>query len=157
MLKTAFFYIMIQNSYEHIAFKVSAGEIETFFYNEFERIFPLIKKSIKERWKTGQKPDGSRIGLYSWYSYSLFKEEKNPLAGFGVVDLTLTGSLGDKLTFGLLSENEYMIFSTDEKYRDIVEKYGEYNFNITDKERYNIVAEITKKVVNEIIKIAYYE
>jgi len=148
---------MLQNHFEYIAKKVHPNEIDTYFYNYFNEVFPKVKQLIKDRWKKGQKPDGSKIGLYSCYSYSVFKEKLNPLAGFGIVDLTLTGGLGDKITFGLLSDTEYMIFSTDEKYNNIIEKYGDWNFNITQKERNEIVAEITKKVVNEILKIAYYE
>ena len=148
---------MLQSSFTNIANKLNVeNDIEQYYNNEFKRIFPKIKKTIRERWKKGETPSGNKIGLYAWYSYSLFKEEMNPLAGFGIVDLTLTGNLGENITFGILSENEYQIFSIDEKYNHIIEKYGEWNFNITEQETEQIVQEITTKIVTELLKKAYY-
>lgn len=149
---------MIQNSYEHIAFKVSQNDIEVLFDKLFEQYLPKIKKLIKDRWLLGKKPNGDLIGFYASDTYERYKYfEISDKAGYGKIDLTLTGSLGDKIDISIIDAGEYEIFSRDNKYDEIVENFGEYNFNITDKERDNIVAEITKKVVNEIIKIAYYE
>lgn len=146
---------MLGNLYENIQI-VKTNDIELLFDMYFKEVFPKIRQMIRERWKTGEMPNGNKIGIYSWYSYALFKQEINPLAGFRQVDLTLTGSLGQKITFGIMEVGEYEIFSTDNKYEGIIEKYGEYNFNISDSEKDEIANYITNKLINKIIEKAYY-
>ena len=147
---------MLQTNYIKIEQSVTEITIQEVFQKYFNEIFPKIKQLIQERWKKGITPNGDKIGLYSWYSYALFKQEINPLADFGTVDLTLTGELARQITFVTMSENQYEIFSKDEKYNKIIQKYGDVNFNISENERDIVIKELTKKVVNEILNSAYY-
>ena len=148
---------MYQTTITNIANKISEKDIESLYNTYFKELFPQVRKTIKERWLRGKTPDGGRIGAYKVVNYALFKKEKNPLAGFYMVDSTLTGSLGNKITFLMLSESEYEIFSTDEKYNDIVEEYGDYNFNLREDEKTEISKQLTNKTILEIIKKSYYE
>ncbi len=122
-----------------------------------------IRAMIKKRWILGKKPDGTLIGYYSQSSsfevnrksgykrYSPFKHYLNPFAGDGVVDLTLTGSLGNKIE--LFNEKyKIEIYSTDLKYEEIVSHYGEENFNITEKETEQIITEIQTLTLELIYK-----
>jgi hypothetical protein len=122
-----------------------------------------IRTMIKNRWTLGKKPDGTRIGFYSKSSsfeinrkagfnkYSPFKHELNPLAGAGIVDLTLTGSLGNKIE---LFNEKYRIeiFSTDLKYEEIIKHYGEENFNLTPIETELLIDEIQTLTLELIYK-----
>ena len=113
-----------------------------------------IRESIKDRWLLGKKPDGSLIGLYGSESYALDKFKDNSGAGFGNVDLTLTGSLGKGIQINGFN-SQYEVFSTDSKYEDISDKYGEYNFNITPEERELLFNRILSVVLNQSLNKTY--
>lgn len=137
--------------------KMNKPEIDTnlLFDNLFEEVFPKIKDAIRERWKRGLKPDGNIIGIYASSSYAFQKNKQNSLAGIFKVDLTLTGALGKGLTLAFIDVAKYEIFSTDSKFTEIVQKYGEYNFNISDEEKTKLARDISIKITNQIIKNYY--
>lgn len=130
-------------------------DLDLLFDNLFEQVFPQVKKMIQERWLKGKSPNGDVIGLYMSNPYSMFKNQKNPMAGFGVVDLTNTGEMGDKITFGFMDVAEYEIFSTVPYYTRIVQKYGEFQFNVTDKEKEQIFIEIATKISEITLNFIY--
>lgn len=102
--------------------------------------FPNIQSDILRRWSFGKSVDGGIIGTYFSDEYRQYKIELNPLAG-GNVDLTLTGSLGEKLNIKKIGKN-YQIFSEDEKYEKIGKKYGFEEFGLTEEERYLFFEEL---------------
>ena len=55
-----------------------------------------ITNNVVKRWEIGRGVNGGKIGEYRSSEYKAFKVSKNPRAN-GSVDLTLTGSLGDKI------------------------------------------------------------
>jgi hypothetical protein len=118
----------------------------------------LIRKKIRDRWLLGKDPDGNEIGIYSksqiGAEYAFFKNKINPLAGVGNVDLTLTGALGKGIKVKLASNN-IEIFSTDSKFDEIAEKYGDYNFNLSDAERDILFDKIGGIVLNKVINKTY--
>lgn len=113
-----------------------------------------IQNTIKERWVLGLKPDGSIIGLYANEDYADEKYKQNSKAGFGNVDLTLTGSLWRGIQISGFND-EYEIFSKDSKYEDIVDKYGYYNFNITEEEKKNLFDKILVNVLMDVMEKTY--
>lgn len=113
--------------------KDAQKKTEDFVDEEIIRNEAWIRNNIRNRWLKGLRPDGSIIGEYASESYAEDKFKQNRLAGFGNVDLTLTKSLGEKIEIGGF-QNEYEIFSKDRKYDEIVDKYGEDNFNITPEQ-----------------------
>lgn len=78
----------------------------------------------RDEFKAGFNPDGSRIGIYQSESYRIFKMEKNPFAD-GYVDLILTGSLKEGLKVEHIGDGKYILLSTDSKWEELQEKYGE--------------------------------
>lgn len=108
-----------------------------------------IREFIKSRWKLGKRPDGDIIGLYRDSNYQIFKSNMNSLSG-GTVDLTLTGSLGDRIKV-ILQSKGIEIISTDSKFDEIYTKYGIDNFNITEEQENKLLDEIMKEVVNNIM------
>ena len=113
-----------------------------------------IRQKIRDRWSLGLKPDGSIIGLYRSEDYAEEKYRQNSKAGFGNVDLTLTGSLWRGIQISGFND-EYEIFSSDSKYEEITEKYGYYNFNITDDEKQHLFDKILVNVLMDIMNKSY--
>lgn len=113
-----------------------------------------IRQRIRDRWLLGKRPDGSIIGLYQSEDYAEEKYSKNSLAGFGNVDLTLTGSLWRGIQISGFND-EYEIFSTDSKYDEIKDKYGEYNFNITEEEKQMLFDKILVNVLMDVMDKTY--
>ena len=107
---------------------------------------PIIRQLIKQRWLLGKKPDGSLIGKYRDFEYADAKEQVNPMAGFGNVDLIDTGNLWRKIEI-FKQGDSFEIFSTDSKFNKIADKYGDENFNITDKEEEELINEISIKTI----------
>lgn len=108
-----------------------------------------IRELIKSRWKLGKRPDGDIIGLYRDSSYQIFKSNMNSLSG-GTVDLILSGDLVNRIKIVLQSKG-IEIISTDSKFDEISTKYGIDNFNITEGEEKEMLDEIMKEVVNNIM------
>jgi len=83
----------------------------------------------------GRMPDGSIIGTYRSPFYAEFKNLKNPLAGFGVVDLNFEGNYYKGMAFTGKYPN-YKIIGRDGKTKSIEGKYGDplgldkTNFNL---------------------------
>lgn len=107
---------------------------------------PIIRQLIKERWLLGKRPDGSEIGEYHSTKYAQEKYKQNSKAGLFNVDLIDTGELVSAIKISLFSEG-FEIFSTDSKFNKIADKYGEDNFNITDKEEEELISEISQKTI----------
>lgn len=109
-----------------------------------------VRKWIKERWLLGDRPDGSIIGVYRSSEYAMFKQQMNPKAG-GDVDLTLTESLGDKIQMIPKSKAMFQIISTDSKYSEIVEKYGDVNFNLSPDKLELLFDMIGNQIINKVL------
>jgi len=92
--------------------------------------------------------------LYRSEDYADDKYQLNNAAGFGNVDLTLTGALGRGIQISGFND-EYEIFSSDYKYEDIVDKYGYYNFNISEDERKELFDKILVVVLNDVMNNTY--
>lgn len=110
-----------------------------------------IVSLVRDRWQRGVRPDGTIIGVYRSIEYQQYKAAKNPEAG-GNVDLILTGDLSFGLTLNKVMNVGYTIFSTDEKANMIADKYGLDVFGLTDEEMDLLNEEITKRIIESIIK-----
>lgn len=136
--------------------KNETQNISKYFADNFYTFEADIRELIKKRWKTGKKPNGGVIGIYKSVDYALFKKQKSD-APFRVVDLTLTGSLGNKIEVELFNAEKgiFEVYSTDIKFQSIVYKYGLDNFNLTEIETEKIINEVTNLVYKTIIKKVY--
>lgn len=113
-----------------------------------------IRQKIRDRWALGLKPNGDIIGLYRSEDYAEEKYRQNSKAGFGNVDLTLTGSLWRGIQISGFND-EYEIFSSDSKYDEITDKYGDYNFNITEEEKQHLFDKILVNVLMDVMDKSY--
>lgn len=85
-----------------------------------------------DQWIHGQKSTGKKIGKYKSAKYRQKKFSMNPLAGYGNVDLKLTGAL-HKATFVAVLDRSLLIESGDEKFPDLSFKYGKDIAGLTEK------------------------
>lgn len=119
---------------------------------------PNILRQVRKRWLIGESVFGGFIGEYSsskiGQDYKAYKMSINPSAK-GHVDLTLTGALGDGLTIKKATQTSFEIFSTDEKYEKIGNKYGFAEFGLSDSEWLEMEDEIIAFVLESIINESY--
>ncbi len=80
--------------------------------------------------KHGKSGSGERIGKYKNKQYRRKKFDMNPLAGYGNVDLKLTGEFQRERRVVVFSDS-YAITSLDSKTDQLVEKYGDIIFNLS--------------------------
>jgi hypothetical protein len=88
----------------------------------------------KEQLLSGQNANGDRVGQYRNELYAIEKNRMNPKAGFGNVDLRLTGDFFNRMNTNVLS-NSTVTSSNDDKAAELEKKYGEdiYGLNTTFK------------------------
>ena len=134
--------------------KSQINQIENLVDIELHNEEDWIRDTIKKRWLLGKRPDGSLIGLYRSEDYANYKFQENSKAGFGNVDLTLTGALVRGIRISGFND-EYEIYSEDIKYSDIVDNYGDYNFNISESEKEQLFERIFNKVGAKILTDSY--
>lgn len=101
----------------------------------------LRKAKINEL-EFGLMPDRSKIGSYASDDYALFKNNLNGLAGFGNVDLILTGAWSNSL-FPIKKGDGFIFDSSNEKNDGLLEKYG------------SGIASLNQNTFNKIQKLYY--
>jgi hypothetical protein len=77
---------------------------------------------------------GSKLELYQSVLYALDKEKMNPLPGFLHPDLFLTGEFFNGF-FVEVDNDSYLIYSKDEKTEDLVKRYSDDIFGLTDQNK----------------------
>lgn len=83
-----------------------------------------IKEEKRNEFELGVNPDGTQIGLYRDFFYAEGKNFMNPRAGFGAVDLILTGRFVNELFPERLGADRYLFQSALDYGRDLFNKYG---------------------------------
>lgn len=87
-----------------------------------------LKEEKHREFLYGERPDGTKIGRYSQsdegQSYADFKYQRNPLAGFGNVDLLLTRSFFNSLFLQPYRRRAFIFKGNDVKTNDLIRKYG---------------------------------
>ena len=110
----------------------------------------VIKQKQRDQLLQGLKADGTKIGKYRNSFYAEKKHAQNPLAGFGNVDLKLTGDLYSELFVDVRSSS-FVIDSADEKTGELVKKYGD-PFGLTSDSKVEYINESLQKVFVDNIK-----
>lgn len=96
---------------------------------------------IRQRWLKGKRPDGTIIGKYK--------------KSGGIVDLTDTGEMGREIELFEIKNNVYAFGSGVEYYDKIVDMFGLDNFNITQKETFELFDFIMLKVQEKYLNNVY--
>lgn len=100
-----------------------------------------FNKIIRDRWLKGLRPNGGIIGKYA--------------NGSGNVNLTDTGEMGRELQIFDVGRNIYAFGSGVEYYEKIADRYGLDNFNISNKDKYDLLDFIFIKVSEKYITNVY--
>lgn len=91
----------------------------------------LIQEKVNE-FKSGELPDGSRIGYYRNIGYRNYKRLLNPSAS-GTVDLILTGSFTRQLFVDDIRPSLFKFDSRDDKSLTLEQKYGKDIWGLSEK------------------------
>jgi hypothetical protein len=86
----------------------------------------------RDQLRKGKKSTGGGIGQYASMEYAHMKSSMNSEAGFGNVDLILTGSFNQKMELSA-SGDSFKIDSADEKSTSLQLWYGTDVFGLTDE------------------------
>jgi hypothetical protein len=83
-----------------------------------------LKDRKIEEFTKGERPDGRKIGKYRSEEYADFKNQINPRAGFGYIDLMLSRSFVGNMFVRPFTRGSFRMDSTDSKTGNLLGKYG---------------------------------
>lgn len=126
--------------------------VENVITNSVMELEDEIRETIKRRWLRSESVDGGNItnkdsgsSAYVRLSYKALKLMINPSGG-GRIDLTLTGSLGDKIKIVPIGSGDFEIISTDSKYGEIGKVYGFDEFGLNEQEKQYFMKKLEEKI-----------
>lgn len=92
----------------------------------------VLKKAKINEFEFGYRPSFKKIGKYRSDAYAQYKSTKNPLAGYGYVDLIDTGAFVNSL-FVRQSGNGFLFDSGNDKASLLETAYGRDIFGLNQK------------------------
>lgn len=117
-----------------------------------------LKKEKINEFEKGLRPDNNRIGGYQSGEYANLKNQMNPFAGFGNVDLIYSGSFVSKLFVRPYYSRAFLFNSSDSKTGNLIGKYGLDIMGINkewfDKRQSEIYRLVLQQQIKQIYKIA---
>lgn len=103
-------------------------------YDAIDNNLATIADANVEQMTAGLNAEGGQLGLYRSEPYARFKKAIGSRSPFGVVDLKLSGDFHSGV-FAQRRGDTITIFSRDSKTGDLVAKYGENTFGLTEQSR----------------------
>lgn len=122
-------------------------------FSEKQRPLVLLQR---DQMLHGERSDGKKIGKYRNKKYAQKKYAQNSLAGFGYIDLRLTGDFQGDILADV--RNKSVVFtSADEKTSKLIEDFGEKIFGLNEPYRKKFSAKelkptALKKILKQILK-----
>ncbi len=104
-----------------------------------------IRELQIDQLKHGKNKKGELIGKYRSKSYAKKKNQLNPLAGLGNVDLILTGALKNDI-FVDVRPDVFVIDSADSKTGELIKKYGD-PFGLSKESNIELLPALQKTAV----------
>ncbi len=124
-----------------------------------QQTFEGTKKELEEfqigQMITGVKADGKKIGKYKSFNYATYKYNFNTLAGFGFIDLRLTGDFY-KGVFAEIKASSVVFFSKDAKASKLDDTYHPFGLTAQSRATYSkkfFGPVFQKKVKSELSKL----
>lgn len=105
----------------------------------------------KKQMLRGEASDGSKIGKYKNKYYRRKKFNLNPLAGYGNVDLRLTGEFQRNIKVFFFSDS-FFFESSDSKSIKLQEMYGEEIYGLNVKSDKIVAKDIIQPKANQKIQ-----
>lgn len=100
--------------------------------DSFEETKSSVVSFNKQNLRQGFKVDGSRIGIYGSIPYAAKKFNQSGEAGFGCIDLYLTGDWQNGIG-AIINSKSFTTFSVDEKASKLELKYSPLIYGLPDK------------------------
>lgn len=119
--------------------------------NSIDATKDQYKEQQRDQLAHGKRADGSQIGKYRNPAYARKKAAMNPLAGFGNVDLKLTGSYYKDLFVDVRSD-VIAVDSSDSKAGDLEKKYGD-PFGLGGEYRAKYIQALEPVFINKVKEI----
>jgi hypothetical protein len=129
---------------------VNVGEV---IESSMEDAAPLIADRQKDQMRDGVNQKGAKIGRYRNPAYARKKNAMNPLPGFGVPDLLLTGAFY-KGIYADVRGDKLILDSTDGKTPKLAKQYGEEIFGLNRSTKAEFIREDLRPVFMKRIKKA---
>jgi hypothetical protein len=111
-----------------------------------------LKEAKINEFEFGLRPNFTKIGIYLNNNYAHKKYLLNPLAGYGNVDLILTGATVNSL-FTVAKTGRFVFDSSNSKWNNLLSKYGNdiegLNQNTFEKIQATEHAPILANYINE--------
>lgn len=104
----------------------------------------------KDQMIHGISSDDAGIGQYRSEEYANQKYDQSSLAGYGNVDLRLTGAFYNAMKTTATGEG-LVIYSTDEKAQSLEEKYGSAIYSLSKKYRPNYIQELQPVFITNLV------
>lgn len=105
----------------------------------------------KEQLQEGKNSDNEPVGFYRSVGYALYKNKRNPKAGYGTVDLKDTGDFYRSFTL-TINGNVYTISATDSKMPELVSKYSPKIFGFMEENKIKVWMAFRNDFINEFKK-----
>lgn len=110
----------------------------------------------EEEFEMGNIRSNFTTSRYKLYDYAREKNEQNPMAGFGNVDLIRSGSFLNSFKLKKPEQNKYLFKASDSKTPELIRKYG--NIMSLNQETFNdfqfvvikpLFVEKLRKIINK--------
>ena len=105
----------------------------------------------REQLQHGINADNEPVGFYRSISYALDKNRRNPLAGYGVVDLKDTGAFYKSFKLTIVG-NKWTITATDVKAISLEAKYSPKIYGFTEENKMRVWEAFKADFINEFKK-----
>jgi hypothetical protein len=116
-----------------------------------EEVSPLIADRQKDQMREGKNAKGGKIGRYRNAGYARMKNSMNPIPGFGVPDLLLTGAFYSEI-FAEPRGDKMVISSTNEKVAKLEDRFGKDIFGLNPPTKAELIREDLKPVLMRNIR-----
>jgi hypothetical protein len=133
--------------------KIQKVDVDQVIETSMEEVSPLMSDRQRGQMIEGVNKKGAKIGRYRNAAYARKKNQMNPIPGFGIPDLLLTGAFYR----GIYTEvrgSRVIIDSTDEKAPKLVKQYGEEIFGLNKSTKVEFIREDLRPVFMREIKKA---
>lgn len=133
--------------------KISKVNTDQVVEDSMGEVSPLIADRQKDQMREGKNSKGAKIGRYRSPGYARMKNRMNPIPGFGVPDLLLTGAFYNEI-FAEPRGNKLVISSTNEKIAKLEDRFGPEIFGLNRNTKAELIREDLRPVFMKNIRKA---
>jgi hypothetical protein len=119
-----FYYLVTMGKLLQLIDKFQRLDVDQVANESMTEITPDIEQAQREQFLKGEASDGSIIGRYKSSAYARMKNQLNPVAGLGIVDLTLHKDFSRNVNAAIES-GKLFLNSIDPKAEWLGKRYGD--------------------------------